>query len=118
MPGLAQPTATAAAAGPSGTPVPRTGGASYAGAVKTAPTDWHLQFSIGGKDVALSDTLYGVVHRSLNSSGAAATAAAAASSAGYLVPTVTVNWRKVPGPAPIGTFHLYVLSCPGMEADE
>lgn len=94
MPGSAQPAAGTATAGPSGAATPRT--ASYAGAVKTAPTDWHLQFSVNGKDVAMSDTLYGVVHR------AYASAPSGASASTYNLPVVVVNWRKVPGPAPTG----------------
>ncbi|GAA5905899.1 putative ubiquitin-protein ligase UFD4 [Sporobolomyces salmoneus] len=36
---------------------------SYAAAVKAEPTDFHLQFSIGGRDVGLDTTIFGAVHR-------------------------------------------------------
>lgn len=36
---------------------------SYAAALKAEPTDFHLQFSIGGRDVGLDTTIFGAVHR-------------------------------------------------------
>lgn len=36
---------------------------SYAAAVKSEPTDFHLQFSVGGRDVGLDTTIFGAVHR-------------------------------------------------------
>lgn len=53
-----------AGAGPSSArptaPKPR---ASYAAAVKSEPTDFHLEFTIGGQDVDLDTTVYGAVHK-------------------------------------------------------
>ena len=37
--------------------------ASYAGALKAPPSDWHLEFSFNGTPVGLEDTIYGVVHK-------------------------------------------------------
>ncbi|GAA5894262.1 hypothetical protein JCM6882_007615 [Rhodosporidiobolus microsporus] len=45
---------------PAPTPKPR---ASYAAAVKSEPTDFHLEFSLGGQDVGLDTTVFGAVHR-------------------------------------------------------
>lgn len=85
----------------SGAGTPRT--ASYAGAVKTAPVDWHLQFSLNGKAVSLEDTIYGAVHKS------------AAASSGANVPNtvggvygapVILKFKKVDGPAPTSKLSL------------
>ncbi|GAA5852212.1 hypothetical protein JCM8547_006700 [Rhodosporidiobolus lusitaniae] len=37
--------------------------ASYAAALKAEPTDFHLEFSIGGREVGLDTTVFGAVHR-------------------------------------------------------
>lgn len=47
---------------PSPAPTPQTR-ASYAAALKAEPTDFHLEFSLGGQDVNLDTTVYGAVHR-------------------------------------------------------
>ncbi|WWC88486.1 uncharacterized protein L201_003397 [Kwoniella dendrophila CBS 6074] len=81
-------------AGGSGTP----GGSSYAGALKTAPSDWHLEFFINGNKLSLEDTLYGAVHRNQN-------AMAGGNPAGYggiYNSPVTIKFRKVEGPAKTG----------------
>ena len=36
---------------------------SYAGALKTNPSDWHLEFYLQDVKLDMSETLYGVVHR-------------------------------------------------------
>lgn len=63
---------------------------SYAGAVKTAPVDWHLEFSINGQVLSLEDTVYGAVHKYAKSSSSPLSA--------FNVP-VTFKFRKVEGPA-------------------
>ncbi|GAA5900666.1 hypothetical protein JCM8208_000560 [Rhodotorula glutinis] len=47
---------------PSPAPTPQKR-ASYAAALKAEPTDFHLEFSLGGHDVDLDTTVYGAVHR-------------------------------------------------------
>jgi E3 ubiquitin-protein ligase TRIP12 len=87
----AQATPAPAAAGtpsPSGAVTPRT--ASYAGAVKTAPTDFHLAFFLDGKSVNLQDTVYGIVHKHHQT-------LPAGSPFGQ---SVNLTWKKVDGPAP------------------
>ncbi|BGP33548.1 Ubiquitin fusion degradation protein 4 [Rhodotorula toruloides] len=37
--------------------------ASYAAALKAEPTDFHLEFTMGGRDIDLDTTVYGAVHR-------------------------------------------------------
>lgn len=88
----------AAVAGPSGTATPRT--ASYAGAVKAPATDWHLEFSLDGKKVALSDTIYGVVHKNR------ASLPGGLAMGGPYGSAITLTWKKVDGPAPSGELHL------------
>lgn len=68
----------------------RTG--SYAGAVKTAPADWHLEFTLNGTTLSLEDTLYGAVHKYANK-------AVGASMSSYSN-MVTIMFKKVDGPAP------------------
>lgn len=63
---------------------------SYAGAVKTAPADWHLEFSINGQVLSLEDTVYGAVHKYAKSSSSPLSA--------FNIP-VTFKFRKVEGPA-------------------
>ncbi|GAA5832992.1 hypothetical protein JCM11251_006474 [Rhodosporidiobolus azoricus] len=48
---------------PAPTPKPR---ASYAAAVKSEPTDFHLEFSLGEQDVGLDTTVFGAVLRHEN----------------------------------------------------
>ena len=90
----AAPAATPTGApGSGGSMTPRT--ASYAGAVKTAPTDFHLTFHLDGKQVDIRDTVYGIVHKHHQNH----------STPGPSVPfgsSVNLMWRKVDGPAPTG----------------
>ncbi|ORY25651.1 hypothetical protein BCR39DRAFT_543634 [Naematelia encephala] len=80
-------------AGPSGsgTTTPRT--ASYAGAVKAAPVDWHLEFSFNGNSVSLDDTIYGAVHKHQQAGGPS-------SFGGVYGTPVVIKFSKVDGPAP------------------
>ncbi|WVF68897.1 hypothetical protein IAT40_003670 [Kwoniella sp. CBS 6097] len=80
-----------AAAGPSAAAsgVP---GSSYAGAVKTAPSDWHLEFFVGGNKLSLDDTIYGAVHRNQDS-------IPDGGYGGVYNSPVTINFKKVEGPA-------------------
>jgi E3 ubiquitin-protein ligase TRIP12 len=72
-----------------GSNTPRTG--SYAGAVKTAPTDFHLEFTYGGKAISLDDTIYGAVHKNQPAGGT--------STLGSYGSAVVFKFRKVEGPA-------------------
>lgn len=81
-----QAASSSANAGSSSTP----SRSSYAGAVKTAPADWHLEFSINGQVLSLEDTVYGAVHKYAKSSPSPLSA--------FNVP-VTFKFRKVEGPA-------------------
>lgn len=65
---------------------------SYAGAVKTAPVDWHLEFSINGQVLSLEDTVYGAVHKYAKASPSPLNA--------FNIP-VTFKFRKVEGPASV-----------------
>ncbi|KAK8858675.1 hypothetical protein IAR55_002904 [Kwoniella newhampshirensis] len=83
---------SSAAAGISGggLTTPRT--ASYAGAVKTAPVDWHLEFFINGNAVSLEDTIYGAVHKNQD------TIHSGNSYGGVFNLPVTIKFKKVDGP--------------------
>jgi E3 ubiquitin-protein ligase TRIP12 len=83
--------AAAANAGSSSSGIPRT--SSYAGAVKTAPVDWHLEFSMDGKQLSLDDTIYGAVHKHQQASQASS------SLGGFYGMPVTFKFRKIDGPA-------------------
>lgn len=101
----ATPAAPAAGSSASGAATPRT--ASYAGAVKTAPTDWHLSFTYDGKPIGYDDTVYGVVHRAQADKAQAqanisSVAAALPGSMGAFGATALFKYKKVPGPAPTG----------------
>ncbi|KAK6908083.1 hypothetical protein I203_102084 [Kwoniella mangroviensis CBS 8507] len=91
------PQAATATSGPgpsaSGAATPR--GSSYAGAVKTAPTDWHLEFNINGNKLSLNDTLYGAVHRNQDS----ISGGGSAGYGGIYNMPVTIKFKKVEGPA-------------------
>jgi E3 ubiquitin-protein ligase TRIP12 len=85
-----------AAAGTSGTASTSTGaappaGRSYAAALKKAPEDWHLEFSMGGKPIDMESTIFGAVYqhevRSGNTAGIR----------GVWQNVYTVNFRKVAG---------------------
>ena len=88
-----------AAAGTSGAASTSTGaappaGRSYAAALKKAPEDWHLEFSMGGKPIDMESTIFGAVYqhevRSGNTAGIR----------GVWQNVYTVNFRKVPGAPP------------------
>ncbi|KAG9090716.1 Ubiquitin fusion degradation protein 4 [Ceratobasidium sp. UAMH 11750] len=96
---------------PTGTPSSSASKFSYATALKTKPTDWHLEFSMDGHVLPLDTTIYGAVHHhEARRAAAAATASGSASgpSAGIAAlsaPSLwqgvyTVKYKKVPGPPP------------------
>ncbi|GAA5940144.1 hypothetical protein JCM10213_008342 [Rhodosporidiobolus nylandii] len=58
-PGSPAPASSSSRPSPAPTPKPR---ASYAAALKAEPTDFHLQFSINGKEVSLDTTVFGAIH--------------------------------------------------------
>lgn len=89
--GTPNQSATAGAAGPSGGVTPRT--ASYAGAVKTTPSDWHLEFTLNGKEVSLGDTIYGAVHKCQDG-----TAASGSNMGGVHGMPVLFKFKRVDGP--------------------
>jgi E3 ubiquitin-protein ligase TRIP12 len=70
---------------------------SYASALKTKPTDWHLEFSIEGHPISLETTIYGAIHqheaRKLNKPSL------------YLSQiwssVYTITFKKASGPAPL-----------------
>ncbi|OCF37256.1 E3 ubiquitin-protein ligase TRIP12 [Kwoniella heveanensis BCC8398] len=97
-----------AAAGPSaaagGAP-----GSSYAGAVKTAPSDWHLEFFIGGSKISLDDTIYGAVHKNQES-------IPDGGYGGVYNSPVTIKFKKVEGPAQTSELFGAAGTC-RMEAD-
>ncbi|WVQ96417.1 hypothetical protein IAU59_003522 [Kwoniella sp. CBS 9459] len=80
-----------AAAGPSAA-ISGLPGSSYAGAVKTAPSDWHLEFFIGGNKLSLDDTIYGAVHKNQDS-------VPDGGYGGVYNSPVTIKFKKVDGPA-------------------
>ncbi|WVQ72803.1 hypothetical protein IAR50_002363 [Cryptococcus sp. DSM 104548] len=71
----------------------RTASGSYAGALKTEPTDWHLEFSLDGKKLDMEDIVYGAVFREKHLAGSAAAA--------DFTTAPTIKFRKVEGPAPV-----------------
>lgn len=68
---------------------------SYAAALKSAPADWHLEFSMNGRDVNLDTTIFGAVYqhelRSRNQTG----------DRGIWQTVYTVTFKKVLGPPPV-----------------
>ena len=68
--------------------------ASYAGAVKSVPVDWHLEFSLDGKPVSLDETIYGAMHKHQHVAGGGS------SQSGVYGLPVTFKFKKVDGPAP------------------
>lgn len=68
---------------------------SYAGALKSKPTDWHLQFSMNGKVLPLDTTVFGAIHRAESSAGVTNGLQRGVWSGVY-----TVNFKKVSGAAP------------------
>lgn len=74
-------------------------GSSYASALRSTPSDWHLEFSLNGKPIALDATIYGAIHRSEQGN-----AVATGLQRGIWSGVYTVTFKKVPGPAPaLGT---------------
>ncbi|KAJ7180903.1 hypothetical protein C8R46DRAFT_985964 [Mycena filopes] len=79
-------------------PAPRAAAAraSYASALKTKPTDWHLEFSMDDQTLPLDLTIYGAMHQH-----------EMRKKTGALPPNLiwqgvyTVKFKKVPGPPPL-----------------
>lgn len=69
-------------------------GRSYAAALKAAPADWHLQFSMGGRPIDMESTIFGAVYQHEVRSGSAA------GIRGVWQNIYTVNFKKVAGPPP------------------
>ncbi|KAJ3559621.1 hypothetical protein NM688_g224 [Phlebia brevispora] len=69
---------------------------SYAAALKTKPSDWHLEFSMDDQNLPLDLTIYGAIHQH----------EARKKTGQTLLPSMiwqgiyTVKFKKVPGPAP------------------
>jgi hypothetical protein len=72
-------------------------GSSYATALKTSPTDWHLEFSMNGKPLPLDMTVYGAVHRHESTTGITNGVQRGIWSGIY-----PIAFKKVAGPAPTG----------------
>lgn len=79
---------------PSTSTAPPPTGRSYAAALKSAPSDWHLEFSMGGKTIDFETTIFGAVYqhevRSGNANGIR----------GVWHNVYNVTFKKVPGPPP------------------
>lgn len=88
---IATPNQAAAESGGFSSSATPTQTGSYAGAVKTAPVDWHLEFSVDGQILGITDTIYGAVHKYAKKSSAPGSA--------FNHP-VTFKFRKVDGPLP------------------
>ncbi|QRV73957.1 HECT-domain (ubiquitin-transferase) [Ceratobasidium sp. AG-Ba] len=92
---------------PAGTPSSSGSKFSYATALKSKPTDWHLEFSMDDRVLPLDMTIYGAVHHH-ESRRAAASGSTSGPSAGIAAlgaPSLwqgvyTVKYKKVPGPPP------------------
>jgi E3 ubiquitin-protein ligase TRIP12 len=98
----------AANAGPgpsaSGSATPRT--ASYAGAVKTEPKDWHLEFSLKDVKLDMNETLYGVVHKHQDLLSDQANTYGSVFNAPLII-----KFKKVEGPPPSsGSKHSILIS--------
>jgi E3 ubiquitin-protein ligase TRIP12 len=87
---IATPNQAGNAKAPTSSSTP-TRAASYAGAVKAPPTDWHLEFSINGNVLSLEDTIYGAVHKISKTSPSPTNV--------FSLP-VTFKFRRVEGPPP------------------
>ncbi|KAL1941289.1 hypothetical protein VTO73DRAFT_7501 [Trametes versicolor] len=95
------PTPGSARGLPSSTPTPRTSTpkTSYAAALKTKPSDWHLEFSMDDHKLPLDLTVYGAIHqhelRKHKASGSP------------FMPSMiwqgiySIKFKKVPGPLPL-----------------
>ena len=66
---------------------------SYAAAVKAEPTDFHLEFSMGDRDIGLDTTVFGAVHNS--------DARSPENRRHMWTNIYTVKFRKVAGPAQV-----------------
>ncbi|KAL5358511.1 hypothetical protein BJX96DRAFT_146711 [Aspergillus floccosus] len=65
---------------------------SYAAAMASVPSDWHIEFSVDGKPISNETTVYRAVHHNRQQSDPAARNVWAA--------VHTVKFRRVPGPPP------------------
>lgn len=65
---------------------------SYAGALKTEPTDWHLEFFLNGEKLDIHDTIYGAIYKHKHATGL--------SGVNDFVTTPVIKFRKVEGPLP------------------
>lgn len=72
-------------------------GSSYATALKTSPTDWHLEFSMNGQQLPLETTVYGAIHRHESTTGITNGVQRGIWSGIY-----PIQFKKVAGPAPTG----------------
>ena len=68
---------------------------SYSSALKAKPSDWHLEFSIGGQALPLDTTIYGAIHQHESRSGTTNGLQRGVWSGVY-----TISFKKVNGPAP------------------
>lgn len=69
--------------------------ASYAAALKSKPTDWHLEFYMDDKPLPLDMTIYGAIHQH----EARKTPSGTVPSSMFWTTVYTVKYKKVPGPA-------------------
>lgn len=65
---------------------------SYAGALKTEPTDWHLEFFLNGEKLDIDDTIYGAIYKHKHAAGF--------SGVNDFITTPVIKFRKVEGPLP------------------
>jgi len=83
-------------------PTPRGGPSSkgsYAAALKTKPSDWHLEFSMDDHILPLDLTIYGAIHQhELRKKAAGSTSSLPSSLLWQSI--YTIKFKKVPGPAP------------------
>lgn len=84
---------------------------SYAAALKTKPSDWHLEFYMDEHQLPLDLTIYGAIHQH---------EARRKSSGQALSPSMiwqnvySIKFKKVPGPAPASTSgYSFVYDGPG-----
>jgi E3 ubiquitin-protein ligase TRIP12 len=87
---IATPSATVPTTAKPGSP-PR---GSYASALKSKPTDWHLEFSMDDHPLPLDLTIYGAVHQSEMRKKSSLPSSL------LWQGIYTVKFKKVPGPAP------------------
>ena len=70
--------------------------ASYAAALKSKPTDWHLEFSMDDQPLPLDMTIYGAIHQHETRKSPGGTVP----SSMFWSTVYTVKYKKVPGPPP------------------